>query len=132
EALTSVAGSVSTPQGGQAVVEHSFILLDEMLGADDYEGALRLAELAIAAARKVNTPALVTRVESRQKLIHEVQNDYERIKSSLTTLEKTPNDPEANLAVGKFYCLRKGNWTKGLPMLAKGGDEKWKALAKTE
>ena len=30
------------------------------------------------------------------------------------------DDPEANLRVGRYYCLIRGEWEKGLPLLAKG------------
>ena len=36
--------------------------------------------------------------------------------------------PPANLTVGKYYCFQKGDWEKGLPMLALGQDETLKAL----
>ena len=54
------------------------------------------------------------------------------MKAARVTLEKTPDDPEANLVVGKYLCFVKGDWDKGLPMLALGKDEALKALAKQE
>ena len=38
------------------------------------------------------------------------------------TLKSHPDDAEANLAVGRWYCVNKDDWEKGLPGLAKGGD----------
>src|SRR5205823_3905988 len=37
-----------------------------------------------------------------------------------------------NLAAGKFYCFFKGDWSKGLPLLAKGADAKLAALARLD
>src|SRR6185436_5315082 len=47
-------------------------------------------------------------------------------------LETMPDDPAANLAVGKWYCLYLGDWDKGVPRLAKGGDAKLAAAAAAE
>ena len=54
------------------------------------------------------------------------------MKPSLAILEKTPADPAANLAAGKYYCIILGDWDKGLPLLALGGDAQLKALAAQE
>src|SRR5689334_21774151 len=34
--------------------------------------------------------------------------------------------------MGRYQALSKGNWEKGLPLLARGGDETLKALAKKD
>lgn len=55
-----------------------------------------------------------------------------RYKASLAALEAKPTDPVANVAVGKFYCLLKGQWSQGIPMLALGNDPTLSELAKAE
>ena len=47
-------------------------------------------------------------------------------------LRESPNDAEANFTVGKYDCFMKGNWTIGLPLLAKGNDLTLKRLAGDE
>jgi hypothetical protein len=47
-------------------------------------------------------------------------------------LKASPVDGGANLAVGGYYCFFKGNWEKGIPMLALGNDEPLKSLALKE
>jgi len=58
--------------------------------------------------------------------------EFERAKQANTTLAKKPDDPEANFTAGKYLCLVKGDWDKGLPLLAKGSDAKLKELAQKE
>jgi hypothetical protein len=36
------------------------------------------------------------------------------------------------LIIGKFTCLYRNDWQKGLPMLAKAGDTKWAAAAQAD
>ncbi len=55
-----------------------------------------------------------------------LQKDFEDLQTHLQTLKSAPDDPDANQAVGEFYCLRKRDWDKGLRPLALGRN---KALA---
>ncbi len=48
---------------------------------------------------------------------------------ALETLKTAPDDPEANLAVGKYLCLVRHDWKAGLPRLAKCSDAELKKLA---
>ncbi len=48
------------------------------------------------------------------------------------TLEQNPADADANLALGRWCCFYKSDWPRGLPLLAKGTDERLKTLAQTE
>ena len=56
----------------------------------------------------------------------------EKVEQAIKTLKTNPADPEANLVVGSYYCFRKDDWEKGLPMLAQGSDAALKQLATTE
>ena len=47
-------------------------------------------------------------------------------------MDASPDDADANLTVGRWYCLYKNDWPRGLPLLAKGKDEKLKAAALAE
>lgn len=49
----------------------------------------------------------------------------------LSLLDK-PDDPAANLAVGRFYCYDLNRWAQGLPMLALGSDADLKKVAELE
>ena len=54
------------------------------------------------------------------------------IDESLRGLQQRPGDPALNEAIGRYYCLDKGDWEQGLPKLAAGGDAQLKTLAATE
>lgn len=47
-------------------------------------------------------------------------------------MKSNPDDPAANLVVGKWKCFQEGDWESGLPLLAKSGDETLAKLAKQE
>ena len=54
------------------------------------------------------------------------------MKAAHERLNTNPEDAEANFTVGRFYCLYKKDWPRGLPALARGSDAGLKALAVKE
>jgi hypothetical protein len=61
-----------------------------------------------------------------RKAIDESREVHKAIQTSLEKLKDAPDDPEANLKVGRYHCFLRNEWTAGLPLLVKGSD---KALA---
>jgi hypothetical protein len=47
-------------------------------------------------------------------------------------MEDAPTEPAANLAAGRYLCLVKGDWERGVAMLALGSDEPLKSVAVME
>ncbi len=47
-------------------------------------------------------------------------------------VEKAPEDPAANLALGKHLCFVAGEWADGLPFLTKGGDKDFAPVAEKD
>jgi WD40 repeat protein len=130
--LSAVARNAHTPAANKVLAESFLALIDNALAVDNFETALRLASLADAAARKTTHVSLVTQVEARDKEVHDMQKEHDAVKDVAAKLEKDPDDPEANLITGKYLCLRKGNWDKGLPLLARGSDAALQAAAKKD
>lgn len=58
--------------------------------------------------------------------------DERRVEKYRKQLEKSPDDAEASLQVGRHLCLVKGDWDAGLPLLAKGKDKSLADLAQSE
>jgi hypothetical protein len=102
---------------------------------DDYETASRLSSLAAELARVAQSaPGPVKNqffqiVSAFEKRIQEIATAYRNAKDSFATLRAHPDDPSANLVVGRFMMEAKGDFDKALAMLAKGSDPALKALA---
>jgi WD40 repeat protein len=127
-ALATVGHNAATQSANKALAESYFVLINEALATDDFDTALRLAALADAAAHKT----LALREEAREKLVREAQQEYAAVGAVADKLKQNPDDPEANLITGKYLCLRKGDWDKGLPLLAKGSDPALQAAARKD
>jgi len=107
-------------------------LVREAVAHDDYDRAAEFTEISLAAARKARDWKLVKRIADRAKEVKEAADAYGRVRKVLPTLENDPADADANQVAGEYSCFVKGDWRKGIPMLALGSDEAVKALAQKE
>lgn len=132
EAIQKVGKSARTPSQCKMLVDLALPLLDTLIARDRYEDAMSVAATAVAASRITLDSALVERALARRQQVEELAHDYAALRPFLAKLEQEPTNPEANLALGRFRCLRKGDWSNGLPILAAGGDAPLAVLAARE
>jgi hypothetical protein len=109
------------------VVEIALDEVEHQIQADNYPTASRFLKVAAAAAGRANSPTLTAAVAAKMKEVEATQKALEATEPERKVLAKTPDDPIAAARVGRFLCLIKGDWQAGLPLLAKGEDEKLKA-----
>ncbi len=83
-------------------------------------------------ALKAKDKSLSDKISDKTKEVAALLAEINKLKPSMATLRVTPDDPEANLVVGRHECIVKGRWEKGMPMLAKSSDETLKAAVKLE
>jgi hypothetical protein len=128
-ALAVAAGVLSKPEELKPLAQAYLALAEEASQARQFELAVKAAQGALAAAKRAKDLALVTRAESQSKALAGIQERFERAKKWVDALATSPDNLEANQAVGEFECLLLGDWAAGLPKLAKGSDATLKALA---
>src|SRR5439155_8519655 len=104
-------------------------LVQEAVGTDNYAAATGLLKLVDPVVDRSGNAQFVKIAKSLPGELAELQREYESTKVAIAALKKQPDDPAANLAVGKYLCLSKGDWLDGLPYLAKSGDATLKELA---
>jgi hypothetical protein len=129
QALQTAGKLTSTPEANQVVVDAAIALVEDAVALDLYDTALKLGTLAEAAAKKLKNVNLVSRLRKRNDEIKAQQADYAKVKPFVEALQKDAKDPKANLEVGRYFALIKGNWAKGLPLLALSGDGALQQLA---
>jgi formylglycine-generating enzyme required for sulfatase activity len=129
DTLLTAARQATTSTQHKAVAEAALSIGEKLADADQYETALRLCEAARSSAQRAKlfplAKELTARIEEtkRQQLLSE---DYRK---ALSVLDDKPTDPAANLAAGRHLCFVKGDWKRGVPMLALGSDAALKAAA---
>ncbi len=129
EALTTIAKALSGTDEVESFIKRVNPLIDEAVAADRYTVAAQLSKLSVTAARAARDVEALKAAMARVQEVKEIQEAYGPAKKALDLLAAKPQDPEANLAAGKFLCLMKGDWRKGLPLLARGSDAALRSLA---
>jgi formylglycine-generating enzyme required for sulfatase activity len=132
DVLTAQVKSAHATAAHKSLCERALSLGREAIEQDKLDLAGRLAKLAYTEAGKVRDKELLQRSRAVAKEEQEAAKAYATVEEASQTLKATPEDPAANLAIGKYLCFTKGDWSKGLSHLAKGDDEGLKSLADDE
>ncbi|MCE9529707.1 MAG: hypothetical protein K8T89_00990 [Planctomycetes bacterium] len=127
-----ILSAASTPTLALSASEVLIAAADAARNEDDWASAVYLANAAEMASRRAQSVVQSTLAQSKVKEMETMRGWAEKVKDDLETLKTTPDDPAANLSVGRFHCLIKRDWEVGIPMLAKGMDAKWKDCAEKE
>ncbi|HEY5314151.1 MAG TPA: hypothetical protein VIK18_16585 [Pirellulales bacterium] len=106
----------------KGVAETALEQVDDALAVDQFPLAKRLSDVALSAGRKAKDPAVLKSAIDRNKGMATIKQQWEAAEEAKAVLAKTPDDPDANLAVGRYLCFVKGDWPAGFAKLAKGSD----------
>ena len=132
----AVQKAVESGPGGEEsarrLVEAARSTAGEAVAADDYPTANRLARMAVAAARKTKDSALSREIGTWAREVERLEKRFEQLKKNLELLAQDPENPDANLAVGRWYSMAVGRWERGLVYLAKGSDAALAGLARRD
>ena len=130
QTLSTAAKANKAPREAyQTVVDSALLQLEETLAADDFPSSLALIAAADKAAIQLRNVALVASIRRRLDEVKSLQKEYAHYEKFAEQLAKSPNDPTANFEMGYYYALIRGNWEKGLKMLALGNGLAAKAAA---
>lgn len=105
------------------------VLSEAAVAEDRFAIARTLIALASDEGRKTKDKSLIKQVSQRAGEVEEIAGAYDAVQKAAATLKESPTDPEANLTVGRYKCLVKGDWDNGLALLAQGNNAALKTLA---
>jgi hypothetical protein len=126
-------GQSPKPNVVRSVMWTALAQVSQALDEDSGEAALRLTEIAESAAAKVKADEDLRRtIAGRKDDVEAFRKDYPAIAAAREKLKQAPDDPAANLLLGKHLCFFHGRWDEGLPLLVKGNDAGLKALAQKD
>src|SRR5262249_41991753 len=131
-ALAFAVESLTSKEANHFVAETALGLMTDAIETDSYETAIALGKIADNAARKAKAVSLVASVGKRNEEVLTLQNQYSRIRPFADKIKKDDDDAKSNLELGKYYCMYKGNWDKGLYQMALGSDKTWKLQAQRD
>ncbi len=121
-AFATASKAAKTPEE-LALAAGAYVAVAETAAAADlYETADKALAAAAPLAKRGNDAALASRIAALAKEVAALKPRAEALKRAREALAKNPADAAANLELGRFLCLVKGNWEEGLVYLAKAGD----------
>jgi WD40 repeat protein len=126
-AVQNAAKAARTLSASKALLETVLSLLTDSIQSDDYDSAEPLAKAAEAIARQTGSSPKSFQLLSAE--VKRLQKEFVNVKPALAKLAAEPKDAEANRIVGSFRCFEKGDWERGLPLLALSDKAKLKELA---
>lgn len=132
DALHSLAESTKSKVEWQTLAAAALHAVDSSIDTDDYAMAKQLIDFASDAARKARDGKLIRRITEKGEEVEGAVEAHRAFQGALATLRQNPNDAEANLKAGSYYCFHKQDWTKGIPFLARGNEPVLKAIAEDE
>jgi hypothetical protein len=130
ETVARLNPRTAPPESAVGNVGAGLEVADKLVAADDYAAAARLCG-ALQSLAAVSAD-LRAQVQGRIREVGVARAAYEKVARDAEKLRASPDDPAANLSVGRHACFIKGDWRRGLPMLGKGSDPSLKALAALE
>ena len=128
EAVRILKGKPNSSEVGSLLVE-LLALAKAASTLDDHPLQIKILTHAGRLAQALKDPGRMGDIRESINEAKRVQKEYGRAKRHIKVLSGKPDDPKANLEVGKFLCFVKGDWSRGLPHLVKGSDKKLAAIA---
>ncbi|MDB5355620.1 MAG: hypothetical protein JWN24_2073 [Phycisphaerales bacterium] len=117
---------------GGAATEDFEAVIDAAIRADRYDVAKGTAASASAFAARSRKQGMARWATSLSREVDEFTTASRNAATADATLRKTPDDPAAAYTVGRFLCLFKEDWARGLPLLAASKDSILQPLARDE
>lgn len=106
--------------------------LTKRFEVDEHVARTSMLTRLLVEARRTRDKALIAWVSELLADTREEQSEQIKMAAAAETLKDSPEEPGANLIVGRYHCCIMGDWDAGLPMLAKGSDTSLKKLAQDD
>jgi hypothetical protein len=133
DAATRIFSGAPSPLIGTVYnVDALFTLADQLAAEDDFTDVARIESSLQHGIASIADPELKSAVV---KQIHEMGLEREardKAGPALEKLRKSPDDPASNATAGCYLCFQRGQWDRGLPLLARSNDPQLKSVATAE
>ncbi len=122
------AGKPVSASIGSDIIAAAMTVVDQIIATDQFNELGKLVAIADLPAVRAS-PNQAAALRARITEARTVATQFDKAKAALEKLKNDPANPEANLTAGRYMCFLKGDWTNGLPLLAKGSDAPLKTQA---
>ena len=120
--LAKFAKDANTSKKVRALLPAAERYVSQAIGAGKPKFAEALAKLTYEASQSSPDKDLRKAASDFRRKVQKDCSDLVKVENARIALQADSADPDANLALGQFYCLSQGNWSKGLDHLSKGSN----------
>ncbi|MFP6692506.1 MAG: hypothetical protein VB875_05800, partial [Pirellulales bacterium] len=131
-ALYQIRNKLASREEHAAIVPSWRSVIDAAVRAGRFELVGKLSEYALDSAEQSGDKDSLEALQARVAEISQEVAEYKEYQQADEQLKQKPLDPAANLIVGKYLCIVKGDWENGSNKLALGADEPLKQAAIAE
>lgn len=131
KALETLGRSV-TANMAAVYADAALSVAESALDGENLTAASSMLGRAESAARRISDASEAGAVRSRVSDVKAKLTEFRRVDQMRALLERNPDNPAANTVVGRYHCLFRQDWARGLPMLEKGNDVVLQLIAKRE
>jgi len=117
--IEKLAKTVQNTRNWDKLARRSLVIADEAVTRSRYDLAAKAARIAQDAAAKARDIKLRKQTQHRLRRAEQDKLAWDAFREAVKVLESNPDDPAANLAAGKYFCMHAGDWLRGLKHLAK-------------
>ena len=132
DALEKVGQSKGGAAARTTLIDAALPLVEQAADAQRFDLVKRIGKAGYEAALANKDALRSKQIRARVKELAAAQKQFDAAHAAIDVLKQKPDDPDANLAVGRWYCLIEGDWPQGLPYLQKCGDPALADLANKE
>ena len=132
EALETSLAVPAVATARREQIQQGLQWVDAAIAAEQFEAAGKLSALLVKATPKAGDRDLTKAVIEQRARGGEQFKEFKQVQPALEVLANNPVDPASNTTAGRYYCLRRNDWQRGISMLALGNDEKLAEIAAIE
>ncbi len=122
--LTNAIRSAQGPDARHAVATKCIDYVPTLLEAHRFDEAFTIASGAEELATRIRAVELRRRADALASDAQRKQREWATVQAAMAKLREAPDDAKANLIVGRHLCCDQRDWSRGLPRLAKGSDDR--------
>ncbi len=130
--LSQLAATAKSPENRLLIAVDAYSLVDRALSEKRYDVAVDLSATAAEMAATLRDTVLRQKTFEAHARARRMQKESSDMQAAQGKLATNPDDPDANLTVGRFLCFEQDDWDAGLPLLAKSSDRELSELAERD
>lgn len=131
DVLGKARSNVRTPEAAGKLAEAGLRVVQETVQHGDYENATKILQDVKTLADASKNPSYMQKAKDWAKDIPEWKREHREASTAELALSADPNDADAQLKVGRFQLLYKGDYGAFIN-LSKGSDPALKEIAEQE